>query len=529
MVYGNFNWFNAMAVFRFLLVIFASLFMLPVVAKAVVKEGMREALQSVLNSGEDLVLEPNVVYELDGALNFKKENQKLYTKGAKNPSEYAVLRLVSDVQSRLLNGLGVRGVVVKNVVFDGSKYSENRKVGIRDSLVQMGGRGGDNQVVQNCVFLNSRGWSMLHVFEPAKNIGIFDNFFFSSGADCRGSGAHAGESLPVWGDGISLASKNSKVAGNIIIDPTDVGIVVFCASGSLVERNAVAAVSREALGGINMVDAVKHYLISDKKYDYRGVCVRENFVEALGARVHIAYPIGKHIWGPGKNAGKSGIVLVGGELLENEMSGKCMGYGIAVSGAENFIVKGNVSTAKYSRIGDGLSYKLPDGPCAFIYDFETVKGCELQPEFKKSVSHIIHLLACNFGKKREDLGGFRMYGYGDFEAEGAIETAYLEMLCREPSLSEFEYWKAKINDERLSADAIRLELLKSGEFKKLFGDVKPCDLHCFRAAVWLNSFSELSAKKEWALADAKDRMNMLWRSVSGRADGAKKGAQKRAP
>lgn len=157
MVYGNFNWFNAMSVFRFLLVIFASLFMLPVFAETVVKEGMREVLQSVLNSGEDLVLEPNVVYELDGALNFKKENQKLYTKGAKNPSEYAVLRLVSDVQSRLLNGLGVRGVVVKNVVFDGSKYSENRKVGIRDSLVQMGGRGGDNQVVQNCVFLNSRG------------------------------------------------------------------------------------------------------------------------------------------------------------------------------------------------------------------------------------------------------------------------------------------------------------------------------------------------------------------------------------
>lgn len=521
--------FKAGAMFKFLFFAFAILFAQPVFAQAVVKKDMRGVLQSVLNSGMDLALEPNTVYELDGALNFKKENQKIYTKGAKNPLEYAVLRLVSDTQSRLLNGLGAKGVSIKNIVFDGAKYSEGRKVGIRESLVQMGGRGGDNQTVQNCVFLNSRGWSMLHVFEPAENIGIFDNFFFSSGADCRGSGAHVGESLPVWGDGISLASKNSKVSGNIIIDPTDVGIVVFCASGSLVEKNAVAAVSREALGGINMVDAVKHYLISGKKYDYRGVCVRENFVEALGARVHIAYPIGKHIWGPGKNAGKSGIVLVGGEVSENEMSGKCMGYGIAVSGAEDFIVKGNLSTAKYSRIGDGLRYKLPDEPCAFIYDFETVKNCELQPEFKKSVSHIIHLLACNFGKRREDSGGFRMYGYGGFEAEGAIETAYLEMLCRKPASSELEYWNAKINEEKLSADAIRLELLKSAEFKRLFGDVKPCDLHCFRAKVWLDSYSEMSSKKEWALMGAKDRMNMLWLAVSGRANGAKKSAQKRAP
>lgn len=517
--------------FKFLFFLFAVFFAQSIFAEAVVKNNMREALQSVLNSGADLVLEPNTVYELDGPLKFKKENQKIYTESVKNPSEYAVLRLVSDTQSQLLNGLRARGVSIKNVIFDGAKYSEGRKIGVRESLVQLGGRGGDNQVVQNCVFLNSRGWSMLHIFEPAENTCIIENFFFSSGADCRGAGAYKAESLPAWGDGISLAAKNSKVAGNVIIDPTDVGIVVFCAPNSLIERNAVAAVSRETLGGINMVDAVKHYLISDKKYDYRGVCVRENFVEALGARVHIAYPVGKHIWGPGKNAGKSGMVLVGGELVGNEMSGKCMGYGVAISGAEGFIVKGNVSTAEYSRIGDGLRYKLPDEPCAFIYDFETVKNCELQPEFKKSVSHIIHLLACNFGKKREDSGGFRMCGYGGYEAEGAVETAYLEMLCRKPNSSELEFWKSKISEEKLSADSIRLELLKTDEFKRLFGDVKPCRLHCFRAKAWLDSYAKLSAKEEWSAMGAKDRMNSLWREVSRRkkARGQKKGAQKRAP
>lgn len=57
-----------------------------------------------------------------------------------------------------------------------------------------------------------------------------------------------------WADGISLACKNSQVQGNLITDATDGAIVIFGAPGSTVSGNRIVAVSRNLLGGINLVD-----------------------------------------------------------------------------------------------------------------------------------------------------------------------------------------------------------------------------------------------------------------------------------
>ena len=168
-------------------------------------------------------------------------------------------------------------------------------------------------------------------------------------------------------------------------------------------------------------------------------------------------------------------------------------------------------------MGDGLTYKKPDEPCAFIYDPETVQDCELQKEFAPCKSHIIHLLACNFGVQRPaEEGGFRQYPYGDFEAQGAVNSAYLEMLGRAPTPAEIQKWKKELNEKFLPADAIRKSIIASPEFERKFGKVPAEDLHKYRAKIWLDAFNKESAKPDWETLPAKERARRLFNAVSRR-------------
>lgn len=475
----------------------------------------QDNLQAILDSGADLVLQKSTTYELKETLHIKKENQKIYTENAKTVSEYACLKLTGSEVSRAVNMLGIKGAQLEHILFDGNRYAPARNIKNRESLVQAGGHKGDNQIVRNCAFINARGWSLLHFFEPAKNALVENNFMFGSGVDCRGSGASKLEEPFPWGDGISFAAQASIVRNNFIIDPTDVGIVAFSAPNTLVEDNVIAAISREALGAVNMVDSIKLYENPEgsKRYTYEGLIVKNNLADAKGARVHIAYPVGVHIWGPGENAGKSGKIVFGGTVIENEAAGKCAGYGFAISGAENFKVQNNKSGANYSRLGDGLTYKRPDEPTAFIYDAESVKNCELQSEFIKSEKTLIHLLACNFGKRRGgDASGWRIYQYGASEALGVVETAYLEMLGRAPNVNELENAILYLDAEKAPADDLRKKLMQTKEFQMKHPKLTPDDLHNFRTQKWLKAFD--SAQKSNKSAGAKELYKKTWELIS---------------
>jgi parallel beta-helix repeat protein len=111
-------------------------------------------------------------------------------------------------------------------------------------------------------------------------------------------------------DGISLACSNSTVSGNVILDATDGGIVIFGSPGSKVTGNvcvmllnlfraprylvtlfvrplglkasrsllslpSILALSRDLLGGINMVD------YGPFNGEYGGVLVRSNTLREL--------------------------------------------------------------------------------------------------------------------------------------------------------------------------------------------------------------------------------------------------------
>lgn len=77
-----------------------------------------------------------------------------------------------------------------------------------------------------------RSWSCLHIAEGAftcTGVTIQNNDIGPCGTD----------TFQEWADGISLSCSNSIARNNVITDPTDGGIVVFGAPGSLIQNNTI--------------------------------------------------------------------------------------------------------------------------------------------------------------------------------------------------------------------------------------------------------------------------------------------------
>jgi len=446
-------------------------------------------LQAVLDSGSDLALQAGAVYPITETLLYRKAGQKIYTGDARYPAQFATLKVADRGLSRLVSAAGIEGAVLEHVILDGCRYefppppraeSDGKPMA---ELALFGSRGGDGQVVRECVFMNARGWSTVRVHEGSGRFLIENNFIFGAGADCRGNGRAEGEQEIVWGDGISFAGRDSVIRNNLIIDPTDVGIVLFDAPGTVAESNVVASVSRESLGGINMVDAVDFYAMDPEKvhFNLQGVKVRGNVVDACGARIHIGFPMGCAPWAPRLK----GRILCGAEVTGNTMSGGAGAYGFVVHGVRDWTVKNNRSTASYSGLGDGLcATNRPHAPCAFVYDPATAENVRLQPEFEKSNPHIEHLLRCNHGPV--DDRGRRVYPYGEAEARAVADSAYLEILGREADEGGLKGCVARLQSNQFNADDLRRSFMASAEFKNRFGYVPPEELHRYRTRLWLN-------------------------------------------
>jgi hypothetical protein len=443
-------------------------------------------LQAVLDRGDDLVLQQKAVYMIAEPLRYRKPGQRIFTGNAQYPSQFATLRIGNRNQTRLVTAGGIPGAVLEHVICDGRRYEfgipslEETGGKTQPSLVLFGERGGHDQIIRESVFLNARSWSAVKVHEGARNVRVENNFIFGAGADCRGNGREGTECRIVWGDGISFAARDSIVRNNLIIDSTDVGFVLFGAPGTLAENNVVAAISRESLGGANLVDPISFYRLGENETDYRGVRVRNNLVDAFGSRIHIGFPMGAATWGPRHK----GQTLVGAEVTRNIMAGGAGGYGFAVHGVREWRVVDNTSTASYSGIADGLGpNRRAHPPAPFVYDPATVGNVELQQEFVKCDPHLVHLLRCNHGPKDEL--GYRIYPYGDAEAVAVVQAAYLEMLGRSASDAELRESVAMLQANTLNADKLRRRLMESAEFRKHFGRMAPEDLHPYRTRLWL--------------------------------------------
>lgn len=471
-----------------------------------------EDLQAVLDSGKDIVLQKGAVYDIKKTLKYKFPNQKITTKDAIYISDYARLRIADPNLMRLIDGAQLAGIVLQHVILDGNRYrlSIVPKTGLvggggQPPMILFGGRRADGQKALNNVFMSTRTWSTLKVHEGASNTLIEGNIFLGAGVGPRGNGREKAEVPFNWGDAVSCAAKNTTVRNNLIIDPTDVGIVFYGAPGSIAEDNVISCISRESLGGINLVDGILYPLNEDKekpRYDYRGTIVRNNYIDAFGSRIHIAIPMGPGVWSP-KHRHKT---LVGATVHGNTVAGGAAAYGLIAGRIDSFSVYDNKSIAKYSGIGEGRNRKLPpDEPGPFIYDPKLTTNCKLQKEFQPSQRHLLHLLRCNHGKTNEL--GYRIYQYGKHEVRAVINAAYLEMLGRKPSQKEMQETVAWLQQTQSTADQLRRNLIKTEEFTKKFGKIAPDDLHPYRISLWMNTLDKIQRdhlKKHKKLPDAKE-------------------------
>lgn len=478
-------------------------------AEEVVAKNFAE-LKNAVMLGKDVALLKSAIYNVTEIIFFQKDGQKIYTKDANRISEYAVLKITNPEMGQILNANSKSNILAEKLILDGNKYDLPSFKGQGQELVWFGGKNAQNQTLRNCVLMNTRTWSSFKMNEGSINPRIENTIILGSGVDARGNGRCDGDVPFSWGDGITCSAVKSKILNNIIIDSTDVGIVLFSAPESIIQNNVIAAISRESLGGINLVDGLYCYEVdktetmllgpdATRKYDY-SVIVRNNLIDARGARIHVAIPMGACIWSPRNKPQK---FFLGAKILDNEMAGDASAYGLVLSDVGDFEIMGNVSTGKNSGYGDGLRSILCDDPSPFIYDVNTVKSSRLQKDFKKMERSVEHLLRCNHGPMA--IGGFfkgyKAYSYGEFERIAAVQTAYLEMLGRDPREDELERFSRLLNERQLPVDELRLILADTKEFINKNGKIKRERIHSFRTKKWMNLLDEaIGTSNNW---DAK--------------------------
>ncbi len=454
-------------------------------------------LQAVLDAGQDLLLEPGALYEIEAALVFKFEGQRIATHAPKSFDAYATLRITNRELGQLVNGNHVNDVRIENLLLDGNRYrlSELPKAISNEELVFFGGDGAERQVVSGCIFIAPRTWSALKVHEGGSGIIVENSIFIGAGADVRGNGREGLENPHIngrsWGDGISCAAKRTIVRNNLIIDSTDVGLVFFGAPGSLAEDNVIATVSRECLGGINLVDPLKYWAFEEDPnlIDYRGVMIKNNWIDARGGRIHMGIPVGATPWVPANQ----GFTFVGGTVKDNLFTGGAAAYSIILSGVKDFTVTGNTTTALYSGIAEGLGPDLPpDDPIAFVYDPGAVSDTEMQADFEPMQRHLEHLLRCNHAPL--NYMGYRYYPYGEHEVVAVVTTAFEEMLGRAPGSAELTHYTEWLQTSKSSADQLRRVLMAQPEFVKRHGAHNPDHLQLFREDLWLSAISDSFAE-----------------------------------
>jgi hypothetical protein len=234
-------------------------------------------------------------------------------------------------------------------------------------------------------------------------------------------------------------------------------------------------------------------------YNYKGTTITNNYFDSYGGRIDIGLGLGSLIW---RNPPL--LIMKGGIVTNNLMSGEAFGYGIAVNGVMDYTITGNVSTAIHEGKGDGGSVP-PDDPKPFMYDPKGVYGnTVLQPEFVKNVAPMIHLLKNNRAPFID--GGTLVAGlYFPHEVEAVVKAAYIEMLHRLPTAAELTTQKAFLQEITYykgttgnvprnlnTGDMLRKKLAQTAEFKAAFGTIGTTNdaLQLYRISIWQKALTQ---------------------------------------
>ncbi|KAI0638466.1 pectin lyase fold/virulence factor [Trametes polyzona] len=354
---------------------------------------LTDRLNTLLNSsgpGYILPLCPGVQYFIQAPILFAAQDQEISTVGYPTGDDRATLVVAGPVA----NGQGhttavdgtcqnCSGVKLRNIQINGTRAGASPTNG--GANIEMGGSNA-NQLIEHVRSFDPRSWSCLHVAEGAfscNNVTVQNNDIGPCGSDA----------FQEWADGISVSCQNSVVRNNWVNNPTDGGIVLFGAPGTLVENNTIWVETMTLLGGINMVD------YDPWNGNYTNTIVRNNTIrggfatetpegtETKGvnkddAIIKIGIAIGPRTWFGDRyfnNVSQSGTVL------NNELTG-AFGYGMAISSAVNFTIQGNVLVGNTSFIGsNGPNCSTTDitpSPAPFVQDQNTVQSSNIQDGFQ---------------------------------------------------------------------------------------------------------------------------------------------------
>jgi hypothetical protein len=231
------------------------------------------------------------------------------------------------------------------------------------ALIYAGGNS-SGQIIRDNIITEPRSWSAFQLIEPCNDALVENNHI-----------GPAGQPDGTWADGISLACTNSIVRNNQIIDATDGAIVIFVATGSIVEDNLIRAETRTLLGGI--------HLVAEGIYDsdYTGTTVRNNVIESAGAVIRIAVPMGGRTW-TCVDENQTVDTIFGATVINNILRGDQVQYGLIVDGVRDWTVTGNIDESTHIGVPTvRCRGTLASPPAGFLFNPERSEGV-FQPEFE---------------------------------------------------------------------------------------------------------------------------------------------------
>ena len=241
-------------------------------------------------------------------------------------------------------------------------------------------------IVEGCRISNTCGWTQLQSLNDYRYLEFWGLGNTSQIKICKNlitnySGSHC---VNQWSDGISIGSSEGTVSQNMIVDPTDVGIVVSSNvlhnQNTKFHYNTIANISNSAFGGIG---ADTNHRVVHETFSSSGI-IKGTYEDPLpmttefigntiwtskAAHINIAIVVGSGTWW--HDGVVDGIIALNNQVGFPESKAN-VGIGIAISGVVNPIVKENplwLNLGSYTRescqIGIDLSF-YPDE----VYPFD---------------------------------------------------------------------------------------------------------------------------------------------------------------
>ena len=256
------------------------------------KGGTGEELQQALDStppGEVLFMAPRAVVYISKTIVIPP-NVTLATAGFPSPTKYTnMARLVRDAKTIENAGPAELALVkmqpsakLKSVWVDGQRG----RLGYSRTLANVRSLGGESAFENNKIS-DTSGWTSYQAYGSGAGRTCGRSTITRNLVTTYGSTQENRQ----WSDGLSVGCENALVEDNSIIDPTDVGIVVFRAGSqtqkSKVRFNRILSAGRSAFGGIT-IDPLRNE--GSASYNFTGTEVERNQVWT-GPSVHLGVGI----------------------------------------------------------------------------------------------------------------------------------------------------------------------------------------------------------------------------------------------